>query len=173
VDGSNECSNPNGVEQHVFAAGKGIGVSTFTQILYHIVFSTKDREKCLSEDRRPDLYRYVWGIVKNNNTHLYRINGTEDHVHILSGLHPSVSLADFVKDIKLGGSGWIKQQRVFPRFSHWQEGYGAFTLSIREKNAVIEYIKNQEEHHKKLSFRDEFRKLLDEAGIEFDEKYLL
>ncbi len=94
-------------------------------------------------------------------------------MHILSGLHPSVSLADFVKDIKVGGSAWIKQQRVFPRFSHWQEGYGAFTLSIREKNAVIEYIKNQEEHHKKLSFRDEFRQLLEEAGIEFDEKYLL
>ena len=94
-------------------------------------------------------------------------------MHILSGLHPTVSLADFVKDIKVAGSGWIKRQRLFPRFSHWQEGYGAFTLSIAEKNAVIEYIKNQQEHHKKLSFRDEFRKLLEEAGIEFDEKYLL
>jgi len=93
-------------------------MSTYTQILYHIVFSTMNREACLSEERRPDLYRYVWGIIKNNHTHLYRINGTEDHVHILSGLHPSVSLADFVKDIKVGTSNWIKQKKLFLRFSH-------------------------------------------------------
>ena len=78
-----------------------------------------------------------------------------------------------MKDIKVGASSWIKHEKIFPRFSHWQEGYGAFTLSIREKDTVIEYIKNQEEHHRKVSFRDEFRKLLEEAGIEFDERYLL
>jgi len=126
-------------------------MSTYTQILYHIVFSTINREVCLSEARRPDLYRYVLGIIKNNHTQLYRINGTEDHVHLLSRLHPRVSLADFVKDIKVGTSNWIKQKKLFLRFSHWQEGYGAFTLSIREKDAVIEYIKNQEEHHKEGS----------------------
>jgi len=78
-----------------------------------------------------------------------------------------------VKDIKLGASGWIKEERAFPQFTYWQEGYGAFTLSIKEKDAVIEYIKNQEEHRQRVSFRDEFRKLLEEAGIEFDERYLL
>jgi putative transposase len=148
-------------------------MSTYTQILYHIVFSTKDRTPCLTAEKRPDLFRYVWGIVKNRDTHLYRVNATDDHVHILSGLHPSVALADFGKDIKLGASGWIKEERAFPQFTYWQEGYGAFTLSIKEKDAVIEYIKNQEEHHQRVSFRDEFRKLLEEAGIEFDERYLL
>jgi REP-associated tyrosine transposase len=113
------------------------------------------------------------GHHKNNNTHLYRINGTADHLHILSSLHPSVCLADFVKDIKLGSSSWIKKERLFPKFSRWQEGYGAFTLSINEKGAVIKYIKNQQEHHRKTSFHDEFREMLETAGVEFDERYLL
>jgi len=144
-------------------------VSTYTQILYHIAFSSKDREQCLAKKDRPELYRYVWGIVKNNRSHLYRINGIEDPVHILSGLHPSVSLADFVKDIKVGSSSWIKKEKLFPQFSHWQDGYGAFTSSVSDKDAVIEYIKNQWEHHKKVSFQNEYRKLLEDAGIEFDE----
>lgn len=148
-------------------------MSTYTQILYHIVFSTKNRDRCLSQEKRADLHRYIWGVIKNKNTHLYRINGVEDHIHILSGLHPTICLADFVKDLKISSAGWIKQNRVFPRFSHWQEGYGAFTLSIKERDALIEYIKGQEEHHRRISFRDEFRKLLEEAGIEFDERYLL
>jgi putative transposase len=148
-------------------------MSTYTQILYHIVFSTKDRTPCLAAERRPDLFRYVWGIIKNRDTHLYRINAMDDHVHILSGLHPSIALADFVKDIKLGASSWIKEESAFPNFTHWQEGYGAFTLAIKEKDAVIEYIRNQEEHHQKVSFQDELRKLLEEAGIEFDERYLV
>lgn len=118
-------------------------MSTYTQILYHIVFSTKNRERTLSADRRPELYKYIWGVIQLKNSHLYRINGVEDHFHILSSLHPSVALSDFVKDIKLASSSWIKNHRVFPRFTHWQEGYGAFTLSIKEKDALIEYIKGQ------------------------------
>jgi putative transposase len=148
-------------------------VSTYTQILYHIVFSTINREPCLLEQKRPDLYRYIWGIIKNNNTHLYRINGMADHLHILSSLHPGVCLADFVKDIKLGSSSWIKKERLFPKFSRWQAGYGAFTVSINEKDAVIKYIKNQQEHHRRTSFHDEFRTMLETAGVEFDERYLL
>ena len=92
--------------------------------------------------------------------------------HILSSLHPTVALADFVKDIKLGSSSWIKESGVFPRFRHWQDGYGAFTASWSERNALIEYIKNQEEHHRGTSFLEEYRGLLKEAGIDFDEKYL-
>ena len=148
-------------------------MSTYTQIYYHIVFSTKDREPALKADRRQDLFRYMWGILKNNHCHLYRLNGVEDHLHIFSSLHPTVSLADLVKDIKTGSSQWIKENSVFRGFSHWQDGYGAFTHCHKEKNAVIEYIRGQEEHHKKTTFRDEFRRLLVEAGIEFDERYLL
>ena len=108
-------------------------MSTYTQILYHIVFSTKNRERTFSADRRPELYKYIWGVIQNKNSHLYRINGVEDHVHILSSLHPSLALSDFVKDIKVSSSSWIKNHQVFPQFTHWQDGYGAFTLSIRKK----------------------------------------
>jgi REP-associated tyrosine transposase len=99
--------------------------------------------------------------------------GTQDHLRILSSLHPAVSLADFVKDIKTGSARWIKQNAVFKRFSFWQEGYAAFTCSRHDRDHLIEYIKSQEEHHRKTTFEEEYRKLLIEAGIEFDERYLL
>ena len=148
-------------------------MSTYTQICYHIVFSTKGREPTLKASRRPDLFRYIWGIVKNRESHLYRINGAEEHVHILTGLHPSVSLASLVKDIKTGSSLWIKEENVFPTFSHWQDGYAAFTHSKHEIDGLIEYIKEQERHHRRTTFVEEYRKLLEEARIEFDERYML
>ena len=148
-------------------------MSTHTQVCYHIVFSTKDRQPTLRADRREDLLRYIWGIIKNRHGHLYRVNGVEDHLHILSSLHPTVCLADFVKDIKTGSALWIKDNSVFKSFSHWQEGYGAFTCSRRDMDDLIEYIKRQEEHHRRTSFVEEYRKLLEEAGIEFDERYML
>jgi len=148
-------------------------MSTYTQIYYHIVFSTKEREPVLKADRRQDLFGYVWGILKNKQGHLYRINGVEDHVHIFSSLHPMVSLANLVKEIKTSSSQWIKERRVFPSFSHWQDGYAAFTHCHKERDAVIEYIKTQEEHHRRTTFRDELQRLPVEAGVEFDEKYLL
>ncbi len=148
-------------------------MSTYTQICYHIVFSTKDREPVLRPDCREQLFRYIWGILKNRESHVYRINGVVDRLHILTSLHPTVSLADLVKDIKTGSSKWIKENRVFRIFSHWQDGYGAFTHCNKEIDPLIEYIKGQEEHHRKTSFVDEYRKLLLEAGIEFDERYML
>jgi putative transposase len=148
-------------------------MSTYTQICYHLVFSTKNRERTLTAQRREDLFRYVWGIIQNHESHLYRIGGVEDHVHILTTLHPKVALADLVKDIKVGSWHWISEGRVFPRFTHWQEGYAAFTVSHAEKPRLIEYIKNQARHHKRISFQDELRNLLVEAGVEFDERHLL
>jgi len=148
-------------------------MATYTQIIYHIVFTTKHRERVLDKPQREDLFRYTWGIVKNHDCHLFRVNGIEDHLHILTSLHPTVALADLVKAIKTGSSKWIKEENIFPQFSHWQEGYGAFTHSIREKDLLIEYIKNQEEHHCRVDFLDEYRKLLHDADIVFDEKYLL
>ncbi len=147
-------------------------MSTYTQVYYHIVFSTKDRVPSLLADKREDLFRYIWGILKNNKSHVYRINGVEDHIHILASLHPTVCLANLVKDIKTGTSKWIKENNVFPGFTHWQDGYGAFTVSHSDKDAVIEYIKNQQEHHKRGSFRDELLGLLVQFGIQFDEQYL-
>ncbi|MBA4411599.1 MAG: IS200/IS605 family transposase [Bacteroidota bacterium] len=148
-------------------------MATYTQILYQIVFSTKNREATLLKENREQLFRYIWGILKNKKCTLYQINGIEDHLHIATHLHPSVSLSSLVKDIKVSSSVWIKEQKIFPDFTFWQEGYGAFTYSIKEKPVLVNYIKKQESHHHVKTFREEFIELLNEHGIEFDEKYLL
>jgi REP element-mobilizing transposase RayT len=96
-----------------------------------------------------------------------------DHIHIFSDLHPTICLSDYVKDIKVASSIWMKESGKFPLFIGWQDGYGAFTYSIREKEMIINYIKSQKEHHITASFYDEYKRLLIENGIEFDEKYLL
>jgi len=148
-------------------------MSTFTQIYYQIVFSTKERDRVLLANRRDDLFRYTWGILKNKECHLYRIGGVEDHVHILTSIHPTVALADLVKDIKTGTSKWIKTEGVFPDFTRWQDGYAAFTVSHSHKDEVIDYIKGQEIHHRQVSYTDELREFLIKHGVEFDEKYLV
>ncbi len=148
-------------------------MSTYTQILYQIVYSTKNRERTLTRDNRDVLFKYIWGLLKNKNCHLYRINGLEDHLHLITHLHPSVSLASLVKDIKLASSQYIRKNELFQYFDGWQEGYGAFTYHIQEKDRLIEYVKNQEAHHKIVTFEEEFIALLKEHGIDFDEKFLL
>jgi REP element-mobilizing transposase RayT len=148
-------------------------MSTYTQILYQIVFSTKNRERTLTNPGRQELFKYIFGILKNKNCHLYRINGVEDHLHIVTHLHPSVSLASLVKDIKLASTEHIKNTGLFNLFGGWQDGYGAFTYSIKEKDRLIEYVKNQEEHHKIKTFIEEYIELLNEHGIAYEEKYLL
>jgi putative transposase len=104
---------------------------------------------------------------------LYRINGVEDHLHILTHIHPTVALSSLIKDIKLASNSWIKQENLFPTFKGWQEGYGAFTHHCNDKNRLIDYIKNQEVHHRHISWPEELKALLEEHGIPFDEKYLL
>ncbi|MEN8123312.1 MAG: IS200/IS605 family transposase [Bacteroidota bacterium] len=147
-------------------------MATYKQIVYQLVFSTKNREKTLIKANREVLFKYIGGILKNNNCHLYRINGIEDHLHIVTSLHPSVALADLIKDIKIASSKMIKAENLFPNFMGWQDGYGAFTYQYNVINELINYVKNQEEHHKKETFVDEYKRLLTEFGIEFDEKYL-
>jgi putative transposase len=148
-------------------------MSSYRQIFYQIVFATKNREAVIGEQHCEELYKYIWGVINNKKCKLYRINGVEDHIHIFSDLHPSVTLADYIKDIKVASSIWMKESGLFPDFKGWQEGYGAFTYSVREKDKIIEYVKNQKEHHKTEDFFDEYKMLLQEHGIEFDEKYLL
>jgi len=148
-------------------------MSTYTQILYQIVFSTKNREHTLLVDKREELFKYMWGILQNNKCHPYQINGVSDHIHILTHLHPSVALASLIKDIKLASSKFIKENKLFPDFGHWQDGYGAFTYSIDSKDRLINYIKNQEKHHMVKTFQEEYIEFLQEHGIEFEEKYLL
>ncbi|MBK7735855.1 MAG: IS200/IS605 family transposase [Chitinophagaceae bacterium] len=148
-------------------------MSTYTQILYQIVYSTKYREKTLEAENRKELYKYIWGILNSNKCHLCQIGGIEDHIHIITHLHPSAALADLVKDIKLASSDYIKNEKLFPNFNGWQDGYAAFTYSIDTKENLINYVKNQEEHHKTKTFVEELKELLIEHKIEFDEKYLL
>ncbi len=159
--------------QIVLSCSKHYFMSTYKQIFYQIVFGTKYRQPTLAVAHEDELYKYIWGIVKNKKCKLYRINGMEDHIHIFSDLHPSISLSDYVKDIKVASGLWMKESGKFTAFAGWQDGYGAFTYSIREKDVIIDYIKNQKEHHKTESFFDEFKRLLIENGITFDEKYLL
>ena len=147
-------------------------MATYKQIVYQLVFSTKNRERTLVKANREILFKYIWGILKNNNCHLYRINGIEDHLHIVTSLHPSIALANLIKDIKVASSKMIKAENLFSNFKGWQNGYGAFTYQYNVIDNLIDYVKNQEEHHKQESFVDEYKRLLIEFGIEFDEKYL-
>jgi len=144
----------------------------YTQILYQIVYSTKNRKPVMKEERQDELFKYLWGILKNKKCHVYIINGVENHIHIVTHLHPTVALSSLIKDMKIASSTWIKKENIFPDFNGWQDGYGAFTYSIKDKDRLIEYVKNQKEHHKKISFKEEFIELLKEHEIEFEEKYL-
>ena len=145
---------------------------SYYQILYHIVFGTKYRNNTISPQHSEELYKYIWGILKNKGCTLYRINGIENHIHLLVSLHPSVALSDLMKTIKVSSSVWMKQSSFFPDFIGWQDGYAAFTCTHREKEIIIQYIKNQQSHQQNESFLDEYKRLLVENQIDFDEKYL-
>jgi len=146
-------------------------MSSYRQHLYHIVFRTKGSKPTIKQEKSDQLYAYMTGIIKNKDCHLYRINGVENHIHILTDMHPSIAPADFVKDIKVSSSIWIKGSGLFPSFSGWSDGYGSFTCSFKDIGTLIDYIKNQRDHHKKKTFEEEFRSLLLESGIRIDEKY--
>ncbi|GMQ25771.1 hypothetical protein Aoki45_24530 [Algoriphagus sp. oki45] len=148
-------------------------MATHTQLLYHFIFSTKHREPTIVPDQKKRLFAYLHQLLTNKNCHLYLINGMEDHLHILTHVHPTIAVSPLIKDIKLAADDFIKRENIFPKFKGWQDGYGAFSESIKEKDRLINYIKNQEEHHRKISYRDEYKALLKEHEIEFDEKYLL
>ena len=125
----------------------------------------------IKQDHIDQLYEYVTGLIKNKNSHLYRINGVENHLHVLTDMHPSLALADFVREIKVSSSVWMKSCGHFSTFDGWADGYGAFTCSYVDIGKLIDYIKNQEEHHKKKTFEEEYRNLLSESGIKIDERF--
>ena len=145
---------------------------SYTNLLYHIVFSTRDRRPIITIDRRPRLYEYVGGIIRELGGISLAIGGIEDHLHLLAKLRPDTALPDLLHDLKANSSSWMHD--VFPdaRDFYWQKGYGAFTVSMSQVPAVSAYIANQERHHKKRWFRDEFIQILRVNQIEFDEKFL-
>jgi putative transposase len=146
-------------------------MSSYRQLLYHLVFRTKDSLLTIKPDHADHLYEYITGIIRNKNCHLYRINGVENHLHVLTDLHPSLALSDFMREIKVSSSVWMKSNGYFPTFNGWADGYGAFTCSFMDIVRLIDYIKNQQEHHRKKSFNEEYRNLLLESGIHIDERY--
>ena len=120
---------------------------------------------------REELFRYIWGIIRNKQSTLFQINGMEEHIHILCDIHPSVALADFVRDIKTFTSKWLKENNNFPDFGGWARGYAALTYTYRDIDMIRNYIKKQQEHHKSQSFTEEYRTLLINNGIDIDETH--
>jgi REP element-mobilizing transposase RayT len=145
---------------------------TYTNLLYHIVFSTKQRIPLISNELRPDLYAYIGGIIRGEGGALLEIGGMPDHVHLLAKSKPTLSISDMLKAIKAGSSKWINEERFKMRKFGWQDGYAAFTVSESQIGAVQQYIREQEQHHRGQSYQHEFRALLDRHGIEYDERYI-
>ncbi len=145
---------------------------SYTNLIYHIVFSVKDRRPLITDIYQSRLYDYIGGAIRAQGGISLGVNGTEDHVHLLAKLRPDKSLSDVLRDLKANASGWM--HNVFPDLKDftWQRGYGAFTVSQSNINQLQGYIARQKEHHRKQSFRDEFIEFLKLNGIEFDERYL-
>jgi len=146
--------------------------NTYTQIYLHVVFAVEGRQSLITLEHNDELQKYVTGIVTAQRHKLIAINNMPDHLHLLVGLRPDAMLSDLVRDVKAGSSKFINEKRwVMGRFS-WQEGFGAFSYARSQLGAVIRYIQNQQKHHAKKSFRDEYLELLEKFGVEYDQKYI-
>ncbi len=145
---------------------------SYTNLIYHIVFATKDRQQLIVGERQTRLYEYIGGIIRNFGGISLGINGMADHTHVLAKLRPDKALSDVLRDMKANSSGWMHD--VFPETKDfaWQRGYGAFTVSESQIEKVRRYIAEQDMHHSKRDFRDEFIELLVKNGVECDERYL-
>ena len=146
--------------------------NTYTQIHIQFVFAVKYRNGLINSSFKGELYQYISGILKPHNHKLLAINGMPDHIHIFIGMRPTQSISDLMQDVKGSSSKWINEKKFLNRKFEWQEGYGAFSYSKSHVDSVINYIKNQEEHHKKESFREEYLKFLKAFEIEYDERYI-
>jgi putative transposase len=143
---------------------------TYTQLYYHLVWSTKNREPLILSPWRPDLHAYIGGIVRNRRGDLLAAGGIPDHIHLLVRLPADRAVSDTVRDIKAVSSGWRHETGDTSFF--WQGGYGAFTVSRSVIDAVAGYIERQEEHHRRQTFQDEFIEMLKRHGVEYNERYL-
>lgn len=146
--------------------------NTYSQIYIQIVFAVKGRENLISKIHREELHKYITGIVQNRGQKMLSIFCMPDHVHLLVGIKPSITISDLVRDIKAGSSNFINQQHWVKGKFNWQEGFGAFSYSKSQIDSVIKYILSQEEHHKKTTFREEYFDLLEKFEIDYDEKYV-
>ncbi len=145
---------------------------SYTCLHYHIIFGTKERRLSLAADLRRRVLDYIGGIIKNERGALIAAGGTQDHVHLLAGFHPEKAVADILRVVKTNSSRWVHNTFPDQAVFAWQAGYGAFSVSRSNLEQVQCYIANQEEHHRKVSFEEEFRQFLDRHGITYDPQYL-
>jgi putative transposase len=145
---------------------------TLTSLLAHLVFSTKNRTPIITPEIEPQLFAYIGGILKAYESRLLDAGGRSDHVHLLVSQSKNIALSKLMKELKQSSSVWIKTADRRFRDFQWQEGYAAFSISLREVPGLKRYIANQKEHHRKQTFKQELLKFLDEYGIDYDERYL-
>ena len=146
--------------------------NTFTKLYVHCVFTPMGRESLLTDSIREKVHKYIYGIIVEKKCYPVAINGTKDHIHLLIGFPPTIAISDLVRDIKRSSSLFINEQRRSYIKFKWQEGFGGFTVGYRELEKVYKYILNQEIHHSKLTFKDEYTKILKEQDIQYDSDYL-
>jgi len=146
--------------------------NTYSQINIHCVFAVKGRENIIVESLRDDLHRYMSGILKNDNAYPLAVGGWKDHVHVFFELHPDSKISDVMRMLKATSSKWINENKLVSGRFQWQEGYGAFSYSRSQRHDVIGYIMNQEEHHSKKTFRQEYLEMLMKFQIEFKDEYV-
>ncbi|PSR11090.1 MAG: IS200/IS605 family transposase [Bacteroidetes bacterium] len=149
-----------------------MAAGTFSQIYIQYVFAVKGRSNLLQKPWRGEVFKYMSGIIKGKNQKPIIVNGVADHVHVFVGLKPSMSIADLVRDIKNNSSKFINEQNFLKEKFAWQEGYGAFSYAHSQIDQVYQYIANQEAHHEKKTFREEYIDFLQKYEIEYNEKYL-
>jgi putative transposase len=147
--------------------------NTFTQIYLQFVFAVQDRYSLINNAWKNELYQYITGIIRNNKHKLIAINGTANHLHVFIGYKPHQLIPDLLRDIKGGSSKWINEKGFVQSKFSWQAGYGVFSYSHSQIDHVVKYILNQEEHHKKKSFREEYIQLLERFDIKYDEQFVL
>ncbi len=146
--------------------------NTYTQIYIHIVFAVQGRQNLIKKENKEELHKYITGIVRNKKQKLIAINSMPDHVHVFVGMKPSIALSDLVRDMKNNSSVFIKEKKwLRGRFS-WQEGFGAFSYGHSQLDAVVKYIQNQEKHHTRRTFKEEYLQMLENFKVEYDEKYV-
>lgn len=144
----------------------------YSQLIIHLVFAPFNRESFLRKEHRAELYSYISGIITTKKHKSLIINGMPDHIHILLGLNPNVSISDLVRDIKRSSSLFVNEKKWVKGSYSWQEGYGAFSYGRSQLDDIYKYIQKQEEHHQKRSFKAEYLGILKKFDIEFDEKFL-
>jgi putative transposase len=148
-------------------------MSTYTQFLYQLIFGSKDHLPFISSKNQDILFGYIAGILKKKSCHSYIVGGEINHIHIITHIHPVIGPAYLIKDIKEASHALIlKERTLFLNFTGWQVGYSGFTYHISSKNSLINYVKNQAEHHKTISYKEELIKLLNDNDVDFKEEYL-